>query len=109
MTLVHHECIARNRFRVDFVRIEEVNKLGFRDRSLPRGYETDIICGRPRCDLYNIYVYITLTKRSRPMYPNGTYPVKDRETVPFGGDQSALVLLDELGKRIVRSNAIRVF
>ena len=52
VTLVHHECIARDRFRVDLIGIEEEDKLGLRRRGLLRGYETNVICGGSRCNLY---------------------------------------------------------
>lgn len=45
VSLIDDKCIAWNRFRVHLVRIEEVNELRLRRRSLLRGYESDLVRG----------------------------------------------------------------
>lgn len=67
MTLVHHKCITGDRFGVELIGIEKVDKFGLRRCGLLRGHKTDVVRGGPRCNLRRVI----LIKSLRPIRRQG--------------------------------------
>lgn len=105
MTLIDYECVLWDRGRTDVVRVQKINKLGFRASGLLGCNKANVISSGVGSGLEEVsFTSVREGKRIQLIYP-----LQNVEPVPFGCAKCACVGLDKLGERLKDGAAIGMF